>query len=122
MSRRYYSLILQPFLISPAINIGDIMCSVAINGPSCSYNLDQCMRLMHPFPIFERFVEKSIQFKGSVIPAGTHVIMFTSDFPAHQNQVSWPVFGAGTRACLGAHLAGPVLKVYQIVSYYCTTD
>lgn len=75
------------------------------------------MRLMHPFPVFERFMEKDMQFKGSFIPAGTHVIMFTSDFSTHQNKFSWPIFGAGARACLGAHIASPVLKVQYIKEF-----
>ena len=107
---RYYSLILQPFLISPAINVGDIMCSVAINGPSCDYDLETCMRMQHPFPILERYAQADITLNNDVvIKKGTHVIMFTSDFT--NSKYNWPLFGAGPRACAGGHLALPVLKV-----------
>ena len=107
---RYYSLIMQPFLISPAINVGDIMCSVAINGPSCDYDLETCMRMQHPFPIFERYAQTDVTLKNEVVvQKGTHVIMFTSDF-AYSN-FNWPLFGGGSRACAGGHIALPVLKV-----------
>jgi hypothetical protein len=107
---RYYSLIMQPFIISPAINVGDIMCSVAINGPSCDYDLEACMRLQHPFPILERYAEADITFKNEVVvQKGTHVIIFTSDFA--DSKINWPLFGSGPRACSGSHLALPVLKV-----------
>ncbi len=106
---RYYSLIMQPFLISPAINVGDIMCSVAINGPSCDYDLETCMRLQHPFPIFERYTQADVTVKNEVaIEKGIHVIMFTSDFA--DSKYHWPVFGAGSRACAGGHIALPVLR------------
>ena len=43
--------------------------------------LEAAMRQMHPFPIFERFVEKDVVVKGKVaVRAGTQVMMFTSDF------------------------------------------
>ena len=76
---KYYSLILQPFIISPAINVGDIMCSVKLLPNETS--LEQCIRIMHPFPIFERWIEKDI-IKNNivVVPAKTQCIMFTSDF------------------------------------------
>jgi hypothetical protein len=36
--------------------------------------LEGAMRLMHPFPIFERFVEKDIVIKGKVeVTAGSQV-------------------------------------------------
>lgn len=138
---RYYSLILQPFIISPCINTGDIMCAVAM----CPkvFALDQCLRAYHPFPIFERWVDTDVMDDSSdnssgtrnsgdhcnhtnsssssssrtinrpnptpLVPANTHVLMFTSDF-RHSNY-PWPVFGAGPRSCAGAHLATPFLKI-----------
>ena len=92
---------------------------------------------MHPFPILERCLEKDLVVKGKLIAtAGTHAIMFTSDFSttpttttaatttttttttttsttsnsSHTKYV-WPIFGAGPRSCAGIHLAKPILKV-----------
>lgn len=87
--------------------------------------LEPAIRLMHPFPIFERYVSRDIHLPSShpaqssspsppvaVIKANTQVIMFTSDFlssPYH-----WNIFGAGERICSGMHFALPFLKIlYQ---------
>jgi hypothetical protein len=128
---RYYSLILQPFIISPCINTGDVMCAVAMCPEGST--LDQCLRAYHPFPIFERYADKDVfDSNGSssskdsnqtddrtntsqpnpptpLVPAHTHVLMFTSDF--RNSDYPWPVFGAGPRSCAGAHLATPFLKI-----------
>ena len=55
---RYYSLILQPFIVSPAINVGDIAVALKLNP---DLNLEDAMRDMHPFPIFERFVKRDVK-------------------------------------------------------------
>jgi hypothetical protein len=103
----YFSLLMQPFIISPAINTGDIMCAMKLD--STLTTPDQCLRAMHPFPIFERFVTKDIVFNNQVVvPANTQCIMFTSDFKGSSYQ--WPVFGAGLRSCAGMHLATPFLR------------
>jgi len=52
-SPRYYSLLMQPFLLSPAINMGDI--AVAIHAQP-SLSAEEAIRRSHPFPILERFV------------------------------------------------------------------
>jgi hypothetical protein len=54
---RNYSLVMQPFLISPAINVGDV--AVALKRRPGS-RLEDAMRDAHPFPIFERFVEEDV--------------------------------------------------------------
>ena len=103
---RYYSLILQPFLVSPAINVGDIAVAMKAN-PKLS--LDAAMRQMHPFPIFERWVEKDVVVRGKVaVRANTQVIMFTADF--RDSKTVWPAFGAGPRACAGTTLALGLLQ------------
>lgn len=48
----------QPFIISPAINLGDIAVALQLAPPGTSP--DAAVRDMHPFPIFERVVEKAI--------------------------------------------------------------
>lgn len=109
----YFSLLLQPFLISPMINVGDILCAVKLtnDGPPCS--IENVIRKMHPFPIFERYIEHDIIQNGATaIKANTQVIMFTSDFNNCSNDNnSWPIFGSGTRMCAGRHLALPFLKI-----------
>jgi cytochrome P450 len=103
---RYYSLILQPFLVSPAINVGDIAVAMKSNP---QLGLEAAMRQMHPFPIFERWVEKDVVVRGNVaVKANTQVIMFTADFRG--SKAAWPAFGAGPRACAGTTLALGLLQ------------
>lgn len=107
----YYSLILQPFLISPCINVTDIMTAVKMIS-SGDMSMDTIMREMHPFPILERYVAKDVYHNGRlVVAANTQVIMFTSDF--NKNNYPWPVFGSGKRSCAGMHLAIPLLQVLR---------
>jgi hypothetical protein len=107
---RYYSLIMQPFLISPAINVGDVAVSLKRNP---HLKLEHAMRASHPFPIFERFVDEDV-FIGSglkkklAVRKNTQVIMFTSDFCG--SAIPWPVFGAGPRMCAGTGMALGVLR------------
>jgi hypothetical protein len=105
----YYSLILQPFIISPSINVGDTLVALHMSPPGTS--LDTAMRLYHPFPLFERYVDHDISLDGGktvAIKAHTQVEMFLSDF---RDSTKWPVFGAGERICAGRHLAMPFLKL-----------
>ncbi|KAJ1451917.1 hypothetical protein M885DRAFT_528320 [Pelagophyceae sp. CCMP2097] len=104
---RYYSLIMQPFLLSPAINFSDIAMAMHQHAVlSC----EAAMRIQHPFPVLERFVDADVVRKdGSVaVKGGTQVIMFTGDF---SSTVLWPVFGAGPRACAGTQLALPLVQL-----------
>jgi hypothetical protein len=102
---RYYSLIMQPFLISPAINVGDIAVAMAAR-PTLS--LEDAIRDQHPFPIFERFVAEDVTSADGrlLVRGGTQVIVFTSDL----RRGAWPVFGCGPRACAGTQLALAVLR------------
>tara|TARA_B110000977_G_scaffold112505_1_gene145783 strand:- start:5440 stop:7515 length:2076 start_codon:yes stop_codon:yes gene_type:complete len=107
---RYYSLIMQPFLISPAINVGDVAVALKMFPET---KLEDTMRKSHPFPIFERFVDEDVYVtrsgkKKKVIKKDTQVIMFTSDFC--DSDVKWPVFGAGPRMCAGTSMALGVLR------------
>jgi hypothetical protein len=129
----FYSIILQPFFISPMINTGDIMVGLIRNKLSSlplerEMGLEDAIRMFHPFPIFERFVTSDILSKSGtrLVPSGTQVIMFTEDFnkfPAHDSghnfgekssgPFPWPIFGAGERACAGTHLALPYLRILK---------
>ena len=117
---RNYSLIMQPFLISPAINVGDV--AVALKRRP-GLRLEDAMRDAHPFPIFERFVSEDVYVDRRVDRGGkttsgrknvlavrknTQVIMFTSDFRG--SNVPWPVFGAGRESCAGTSAALGVLR------------
>eukprot|EP00887_Chlorella_sp_A99_P000067 scaffold16.g67.t1 len=104
---RHYSLVLQPLLISPCINIGDIAVAMAAHPELAP---EAAMRLAHPFPILERYVARDVLASDGrvAIPGDTHAIMFTADF-AGSPGVAWPVFGAGPRACAGAALMQPLL-------------
>ena len=118
---RNYSLIMQPFLISPAINVGDV--AVALKRRP-GLRLEDAMRDAHPFPIFERFVSEDVYVDRRVdkkngkttsgrknvlaVRKNTQVIMFTSDFRG--SNVPWPVFGAGARMCAGTSAALGVLR------------
>ena len=105
---RYHSLIMQPLLISPIINAGDIFVTVGLK-PELS--LDDAIRTAHPFPIFERVVRHDVVDAASgkvAVRRGTHVIIFSSDLST--TDASWPVFGAGPRACAGTAHALALMK------------
>eukprot|EP00048_Salpingoeca_helianthica_P016276 m.231418 g.231418 ORF g.231418 m.231418 type:complete len:523 (-) comp18356_c0_seq1:24-1592(-) len=101
----YYSLILQPFLISPAINVADVMVTVSnlTKEERSSFDVKQIIALAHPFPILERRIADD-RFSTQGLPRGTHVIIFTSDLQVPS------VFGAGRRVCAGADLALSLLE------------
>ena len=106
----YFSLILQPYLISPAINVGDIAVAMKLH-PTLS--VEEAMREMHPFPILERFVAHDLAPAAPgarAVRAGTQVIMFTSDFRCRGGGAALPPFGAGGRACAGTALALALLR------------
>jgi hypothetical protein len=103
---RFYSLLMQPFLISPAINLGDIAVAMKLN-PKLSAT--DAVRAEHPFPIFERFVGNSgvrRHDRSLAIKPNTQVIMFSMDFAG-----SFPIFGAGPRSCVGASFAQPLINL-----------
>jgi hypothetical protein len=89
--------------------LGDIM--VALKLSASSLSVESAIRKMHPFPIFERYVDHDISLDGKTvdIKANTQVEMFVPDFA--ESSYNWPIFGAGDRACAGKHLAIPFLRV-----------
>lgn len=55
---------------------------------------DVAVRDMHPFPIFERYVDKDVRDPGTgqvAVQAGSHAIIFSADLAGS----SFPIFGAG---------------------------
>jgi hypothetical protein len=105
-----YSLLLQPFLISPAINTCDIM--VGIHRAGKSVSLDDAVRRAHPFPILERYVADPIVDESGkvIIPGDTQVLFFANDF---ESTVGWPIFSSGRRSCAGMHFARGYLTVLR---------
>ena len=83
---------------------------VSVQMSPAGTTLETAMRLLHPFPLFERYVDHDLTLDGKTvaIKAHTQVEMFLPDF---RNSTKWPLFGAGERACAGRHLALPFLKI-----------
>ena len=114
-----YSLILQPFLVSPIINVQDVLCAAHLHPAAAAGAgaaaapadvLDAALRAAHPFPILERWVDADVIVGGRVrVRAGTQCIIFTADL---RGSTAWPVFGAGPRVCAGAHLARALLRAF----------
>jgi len=126
--REFICSVLQPFFVSPFINITDIYVPLlnAVNETPC---LQACLQdkhmtknlifesifKSHPFPILERDLKKTIgKFKK-----GGHVYLLNIDAsykgdkwcPAdwdnkdHDRQNRWKIFGCGPRMCVGSQLA-----------------
>lgn len=102
--------IAQPFIISPAINIGDIFSSPRLatgvySKGSKSSSLTSIILASHPFPFLERFTTEQIDS----IPAYTQVFIPLAEMAAtHPEQ--WMVFSVGARMCPGANYATIVLE------------
>jgi hypothetical protein len=98
-----YSIVIQPFIISPAINIADIMVSVGKMRPGDAIDVRSLINQAHPFPILERLVDDDRYLSHGIL-SGTHVFMFTSDMQPRS------AFGAGKRICAGVAHATAVLE------------
>ncbi|KAF0715735.1 hypothetical protein As57867_003209, partial [Aphanomyces stellatus] len=100
----YFSLLLQPFLISPAINITDIAVRLhQVYKPHANVTdaIHFAIDTSHPFVLFERYLEHGVQLDDDVIiPPGTHVFMPVDAMVTD----SVMRFGAGPRKCPGAHI------------------
>ena len=96
-----YSFIMQPFIISPMINISDI--AVSLQNYSQAYNnkefqsfnsyLDFCLFNEHPFPILERYEAST----------NTQYFIDMKTLKEHMNEKEGSVlnFGVGIRGCMG---------------------
>ncbi len=131
----WLSVLAQPFIISPQINVSDIMVSVfhflrkhpdiyAQAKNAAANNNDafitaiilESMRLAHPFPILERQLTCDLEIEGKKYLAGTQVLIPLDQFKhtlifdltpwlEKTNAYQKIVFGAGRRMCLGKLLA-----------------
>ncbi len=98
----WLSVFAQPFILSPQINVSDIMVSVflflradpvlyhltrkkALAGDDAYLNavIMESIRLQHPFPILERELCVEMIIQGKSYPAGTQVIMILDQFIQH---------------------------------------
>jgi hypothetical protein len=124
------SRVLQPFIISPIINIGDGLASLSLaitgsdGGGTAVVTEEDCLAALirsPPFPILERVYEPTApatEEKGECsIPAGAHVFILSDELAASLSQRgarssranAWLAFGAGPRACPGQRLALSVM-------------
>ncbi|POM57907.1 Hypothetical protein PHPALM_37523 [Phytophthora palmivora] len=107
----YYSLILQPFVISPAINLTDIAVVVKewVNITPAPETITpeiirQCVCSAHPFPVVERYFPCGDDALN--IPANTHVLIPLDEMADDAFAAGVDLtFGAGSRVCIGRHMA-----------------
>jgi hypothetical protein len=110
----YYSVIMQPFIISPMINVADIMSNAAIirnSGTKLLLTDDfikQVIYSYHPFPVLERMY-KGVQY---FIPLDK-----LTKFDNYDQRTASLAFGQGPRKCPGSLIAinvvRPLLKFYR---------
>ncbi|CEG46012.1 RxLR-like protein [Plasmopara halstedii] len=107
----YYSLILQPFVISPAINITDIAVIIkawvkttSVTEHITSASIRQCICSAHPFPVIERY----FPFGDAAmrIAPNTHILIPLDEMADDAFAAGIDLtFGAGSRGCVGRHIA-----------------
>ncbi|OQR84257.1 gastricsin, aspartyl protease family A01A [Achlya hypogyna] len=103
----YYSLLLQPFFLSPAINVSDVAVTMGSLYPRDTTSaadiaslIHRALDVAHPFVIVERFLEHGLTVGDDVVIApGTHVFI-PMDIMTSDNTIR---FGAGPRKCPGQH-------------------
>lgn len=101
----YYSVIMQPFIISPMINVSDIAVSVKKNlsklnefNYDTSSFIDYAINVAHPFPILERYNKKT----------NTQIVINLNELKLDEKFN----YGYGPRACLGRLYARELLKEF----------
>ncbi|OQR90826.1 hypothetical protein THRCLA_09194 [Thraustotheca clavata] len=101
----YFSLLLQPFFISPAINVSDVavtMGSLAKRNmidDNLAEMINKALDMAHPFVISERYLEHGLVTDGLNIAPGTQVFI-PMDIMTTDNVIR---FGAGARKCPGQY-------------------
>ena len=112
-----YSIIMQPFILSPMINVSDIAVS-AYRHPTLS--IHELIHYYHPFPIMERYVETDIvTLDDRVLVQGNTQVFIPLDTIGQREQYSpqlWTPFGIGPRKCQGTQYALPLLT--ELFSHY----
>ncbi|CAF2748520.1 unnamed protein product [Rotaria sp. Silwood2] len=115
-----YSVIMQPFLLSPMINFSDIAVS-ASRRPDLS--IQELIHYYHPFPIIERYIEKDIVIcndgvSSVLVNANTQVFIPLDTIGQREeyNHKLWTPFGIGPRKCLGSQYALAFLT--EFITHY----
>ena len=98
-NREALSCVLQPFIISPIINVTDALAAMVTESPSISTDREiiQVIARHPPFPVFERW---NVEQKE-------HLVFNNDRSPSSHH---WRAFGAGPRACPGQRLAISVVR------------
>jgi len=105
----FYSVIMQPFVISPMINISDI--AVNISKYLCNRKnlegfedfIEYCIYVHHPFPYLERFDSKT----------NTNILIDLTNLKNNSNFDGKLLnFGMGKRSCLGRVFAKEFLNSF----------
>ncbi|KAH7488422.1 hypothetical protein PRIC1_007461 [Phytophthora ramorum] len=107
----YFSLILQPFVISPAINQTDVAVAVkewvqstSATQPVTPEIIRQCVCSAHPFPVVERYFPDGVATMD--IAPNTHVLIPLDEMAGGAFAAGFDLtFGAGSRVCVGRHIA-----------------
>jgi hypothetical protein len=101
--------IIQPFFISPIINISDVMSALKYEpNRSSEYMMSNAIMRQHPFPFLERYVDDS-RFPG--IPSGTQVFIPLANMARNHRELLWMCFSVGPRRCPGQHIARVIMDV-----------
>ncbi|XP_035711178.1 uncharacterized protein LOC110854520 [Folsomia candida] len=118
----YWSLLLQPFFVSPAINLADIATTLASSEFREEFGLEgkkidkgaleglllSGIRYNHPFPVLERWYPDGLKDGDQVIvDPNTHVFIPMDKIGREGGKVGekWVAFGVGKRACGGREVA-----------------
>ena len=101
--------IIQPFFISPIINITDVMSALKYE-PNLSpeYMISNAIMRQHPFPFLERYVNDN-RFPG--IPSGTQVFIPLANMARNHPRSLWMCFSVGPRRCPGQHIGRVIMEV-----------
>ena len=105
-----YSALMQPFIISPMINVSDIAVSVEKywtqyerNGKDINLFMDYCIQLYHPFPMLERYDPET----------NTQIFIDLNDMEfGEEHQRFLFNYGYGPRACSGRQYAREFLAEF----------
>ena len=89
-----YSIIAQPFFVSPCICINVL--GVAVQMAQRSHeSLETALRANHPFPLLERWIDRSV----GRFPAHTHVVCILGQ--STEDGPRWNPVRVGVRRCTG---------------------
>ena len=108
----HYSVVIQPLIISPMINVADIAVNVQQqwhlyqqNGQNIDQFIDLCIQSAHPFPMLERY-DKS---------TNTQIFIDLNSLEESEKNIAFN-YSLGPRACIGRHYAREFLgKFFSVI-------